>query len=601
VEAGIAVELEPLPATSEGGAAGPGVEILLSAAGVPATGLDEPQMRAAIRVVEALDGNPLALELAAARLSVLGLRGLAERLDQPLALLGSSSGTDASMKDAIEWSFQLLTPEEQRALAECSVFRGPFPAGAAEAVVVPDPRGSTIDRLAALRRSSLLGEVVGASDVRFVLARTVREFAYGKLTADAAAAATSRRDAYCASHAWTLAQEMMGTGSASAIARLAEDADQILQAIESTLGGPEPPTAGRARIGLRAAVGLEAIVAMRGPAERYLELLDRGLRAIENEGDEELVGHALRSRGALVGRRGAYEPARADLERACAIGATCGARDLEAEARLALGVLHQRFQRFDDAALMYRSVLDAPRGGPGLRAEARALSNLAAIAHDEQRFDEARQMYEESVSLLETIGDDRIAALVGVNSAVLLQERGERAEARRRYARAAEALAALGDDWFLGFALGNLAMLDLEEGDLDGALSHAERARTLLARAGDLRSETLAVARLAAILAMRGRTREALGAAVLAERMSLRHDSAVRGTVRLLRAFVDWGKARDARLAGDRPTAENALFTARARCSAATTASRDGAAVTNHSDDARTALRVLLPILERGL
>ncbi len=173
IEGGIEVEVGPLPAMLEAGGRGPGVELLLWAAGSLDAPLEDSQTRAAIHVVEALEGNPLALELAAARIPVLGLAGLVERLDQPLALLsaaGAASGAGAlSMTSALEWSFELLSPHEQRALAECAIFGGPFAARAAEAVLTPGAQGSTLDVLGALRRGSLLSEArdsTEASEVR---------------------------------------------------------------------------------------------------------------------------------------------------------------------------------------------------------------------------------------------------------------------------------------------------------------------------------------------------------------------------------------------------------------------------------------------------
>jgi tetratricopeptide (TPR) repeat protein len=339
------------------------------------------------------------------------------------------------------------------------------------------------------------------------------------------------------------------------------------------------------------AVALEPVVAMRGPVGRYLQLLDRGLALIT--GREELVGHARRVRGSFVWKRGGLASARVDLEEACAIGAACGAPELEAEARLALGALHQSSQQLEEAARMYQAVLDAPSEGRGLRAEARAFTNLATIEHEVRRLDEAKALYEDGISLLETLGDERMTALAHMNVGVLLQEQGKRAAARERYAQAAEALAKLGDDRLLAGTLGNLGMLEFEEKNLDAALAHLERARSLLARTGDLRSEALAVGRLAAVLSMQGRTQDALRAAVLAERIAARHDAAVRGTVRLLRAFVDVAGARAAIQTGDRAAAENALIAARARIRDATTSVGHDSAVATLSDDARTALRVL--------
>jgi hypothetical protein len=151
----------------------------------------------------------------------------------------------------------------------------------------------------------------------------------------------------------------------------------------------------------------------------------------------------------------------------------------------------------------------------------------------------------------------------------------------------------LGDDRRLAVTLGNLGMLEFEESNLDAALAHLEKARTLVARTGDLRSEALAVGRLAGVLAMQGRVQEALGVAVLAERMSARHDAAVRGTVRLLRGFVDIAQAQAASRRGERSAAEDALLATRARIRDATTPAEGKTAVAALSDDARTTLRIL--------
>ena len=588
VAGGVAIELGPLAPMVEG-APGSGVELLLSASGARDRPLDEAGTQTASAIVEALDGNPLALELAGARIPVLGLSGLAERLDKPLALLGATGGAGAlSMTDALEWSFELLSAEERRALAECATFRGPFSVRAAEAALTADAGMQVVDLLGALRRSSLVRETPGLGERRLVLARTVREFARGKLSREDASAVERRRNAYLVPWASSLAADVASTGSAQSLAQLVEDADALFDVVESTLGAAEPSER-TARAGLRAAVALEPVVAMRGPVGRYLELLERGLRLVG--GREELIGHARRVRGNLLRRR-APGPARADLEEACAIGAACGAWELEAEARLTLGALHQWSQEFDDAARMYRAVLDGPGDGRGMRAEARAFTNLATLEHEVRRLDEAKVLYEDGISLLQTLGDERLTAKARMHLAILLQERGEHAEARSHYTAAASALRRLGDDHSLALTLQNLGMLDFEEGHLDAARQHLETARSLFARTGDLRTETLAVGFLAAVLGLQGRAQQALGAAVLAERMAARHDGAVRATVRLLRAFVDLAQAKEARQTGAHGVAENALVAARTRVRSVTAPAAIDRAVTTLSDDARTALRV---------
>src|SRR5207249_882344 len=114
------------------------------------------------QIVRALDGLPLAIELAAARMGVLGAGQIVARLGNRFELLASrrldASARHATLRSAIDWSWELLSPTEQRALMQCSVFRGGFSMEAAEAVVSlpagaePD---SVLDAMSLLRDRSL--------------------------------------------------------------------------------------------------------------------------------------------------------------------------------------------------------------------------------------------------------------------------------------------------------------------------------------------------------------------------------------------------------------------------------------------------------------
>jgi hypothetical protein len=102
------------------------------------------------------------------------------------------------------------------------------------------------------------------------------------------------------------------------------------------------------------------------------------------------------------------------------------------------------------------------------------------------------------------------------------------------------------------------------------------------------------VARLVIVLAMQGRVREALGAAVIAERLAARQGIVIRGGARLARAFVDVAQARAAEGMGDKAAAQTALVSARERIREATTAAKEGETpVATLSDEVRAALRVL--------
>ena len=134
-----------------------------------------------------LDGLPLAIELAAARSKVLPPDLLLARLDRRLSLLVHGHRDLPSrlqtMRDAIAWSYDLLSPEEQALFRRLSVFAGSFSLEAAERVGGDDPSDSSavLDGLTSLVEKSLLSEVARNGSSRFVMFQTIREFASEQL------------------------------------------------------------------------------------------------------------------------------------------------------------------------------------------------------------------------------------------------------------------------------------------------------------------------------------------------------------------------------------------------------------------------------------
>ena len=158
---------------------------------------------AVVGICRRLDGLPLAIELAAARVHVLPPAALLARLDRRLALL-TGGGCDQprrqrTMKDAIAWSYDLLVPAEQRLLQRLAVFAGGFTIGAAEAVTPAE----LLDPLAALESlldHSLVTRAVGPDgSARFGMLETIREYALERL-----AASDDERAARDAHAAWAV-------------------------------------------------------------------------------------------------------------------------------------------------------------------------------------------------------------------------------------------------------------------------------------------------------------------------------------------------------------------------------------------------------------
>jgi predicted ATPase len=141
-----------------------------------------------VDICRKLDGIPLAIELAAASIAALGLQGIAARLDHPLRLPGTRRRTAAlrhqTLHAALDWSYRLLTEEEQRVLRRLSVFAGSFTMDAAAAVAA-DPtyaESDIVDRVVALVSKSLVAADPVGSFSRLRLLATTR--AYARIAAD---------------------------------------------------------------------------------------------------------------------------------------------------------------------------------------------------------------------------------------------------------------------------------------------------------------------------------------------------------------------------------------------------------------------------------
>jgi predicted ATPase/DNA-binding winged helix-turn-helix (wHTH) protein len=149
--------------------------------------LTDANARLVIAICRRLDGLPLAIEFAAPRVEVFGIEGLATRLDDSLRTLTAQRRgavpRHQTMQGVVDWSYNLLSQDEQRFLRGLGIFTGSFTseAAAAVAVDVATAGGDAIDRLADLVGKSLVVADVSGSKPRFRLLDTTRLFALEKL------------------------------------------------------------------------------------------------------------------------------------------------------------------------------------------------------------------------------------------------------------------------------------------------------------------------------------------------------------------------------------------------------------------------------------
>jgi non-specific serine/threonine protein kinase len=253
----VTIAVPPMTVPAEGDQAGPeellGYEAVglfagRGAAVLPGFAVDEDNGAAVAGVCRALDGIPLAVELAAVRLRSLSPGQILDRLDTRFQLLsgGGPAGQPhhRTLQAALEWSYELLTDGEQAMWRRVSVFSGSFDLDAAEAVCAVGrlAAGQIADLIDALvAKSILLRE--GQGMARYRLLDTIREFGLGKLRGRGNERALRlRHRAYYA--ALAARQEAFGPGRAEWIAALDADHENLRAALRFCLADPAEAAAG---------------------------------------------------------------------------------------------------------------------------------------------------------------------------------------------------------------------------------------------------------------------------------------------------------------------------------------------------------------------
>ena len=431
-----------------------------------------------------LDGLPLAIELAAARIKVVSPQALLTRLDSSLSLLTRGAvdlpEQQQTMRHAISWSYDLLTEPERRLFRRLAVFVGGWTAEAADAVCAePGEQGTGIlDRLAALVDKSLVvpGEDAGG-EPRFRLLELIREYASEQLTAAGEDAALRRRHAeYFLAFAETASVHLSEANQAAWFVRLSEEHANLRSVLTwaADIGAVE--------LGLRLAVALWWFWQVRNHAQEGRAWLER-LLARQGEPESATAlrvrAEALRGAGNLAWVQGDFIPAKALLEDGLALHRRAGDVRGQAHTLAALGLVADEQGEWDAATALYEEALTLFRALEDTNQIAKLSNDLAVVAYRRQQYDMAVHLCEQSLALHRQTGDKYSIGLV-------LSNLGETERALGNLARAAELLGQslavfeeLGDKDGLAFALNNLGDVVYQQGDLRSALGLHRRSLIL--------------------------------------------------------------------------------------------------------------------------
>jgi predicted ATPase/class 3 adenylate cyclase/Tfp pilus assembly protein PilF len=414
-----------------------------------------------------LDGLPLAIELAAARAKVLPPKALLERLERRLATLTGGARDlperQRTLRAAIAWSYDLLTPEEQALFRRLGVFVGGFTLDAAEAVGRREaeggrttkrttsafrlpPSASVLDLIASLTDKSLLRQSDEAVDgPRFGMLETIREFALEQLAASGEADVTRRAHA---EHFRAVAGEVSpltwGPEQALHLDRLEAELDNLRATFAWAVAAGETLTA------LNLGICLEKLWDVRGYLSEGRDWLERASALPMDGVPGGPRAQALSNAGALALAQGDLDGARDLQERALAIireVATEGGQRGTAHTLNRLGIIAYLQGDTDRAVALQEDALARFRALGDGSAAATTLNNLGVNAEAAGDLARARTLYEEALVLQREAGDIQSIAIYLSNLGGIARQQGDHPAAVAAYRESLLAWRGLQDRW----------------------------------------------------------------------------------------------------------------------------------------------------------
>lgn len=549
---------------------------------------------ATAQLVKVLDGLPLAIELAAARVRVMRPRALLERMHERFDVLMSRTGRhdrQATLRAAFDWSWELLSEPEKAALAQLSVFRGGFTPESAQAVLDLSAQGAapaTVDVVQWLVDKSFVRQV---ADDRFDLLESVREYAAEHLRVEgryagsgpgAVAAAQARHGRFFA-----------GLGAQRAIEGSCVELDNVVVACRRAVDRGDTGIAAQAlvtawgpielqgpfRLGaelagaVRGLAGLDArervqadfvcgaalqLCGQVGAALNHLSAAAAGAVAI---GDPLFEGRTLQVLAPLQARSGRIDEASTSFHRALA--AFREVRDPSRECALlnSLGAFCESLGQADEARRHYEEGLRIARRTHNRRWEGGSCGNLGQFHANQGRLHEARPLYAQAVLIARELGDRQWEANARCNLGLLHFSEGRLAQAQAELEASLAAAREMGHAQLLSIVQCNLGLVAEARSAPDQALEHYTAALAIARELADRRSEGQFLGYLGLLQARRGRIDPA--------RESLASGEALLRSVsdRVSLGILLCARAEAEQLAGERRAAESLLTQAEALAS----------------------------------
>ena len=465
-----------------------------------------PSNQAAVaEVVRLLDGLPLAIELAAARASVLSPAQMVERMAHRFQLLAGARGAaarQATLKAAIDWSWDLLAPWEQAALAQCSVFEGGFTLDAAEAVVdlvAWSDAPAVMDAIQSLVDKSLLRAWLPTEHRRldidepyFGMYLSIHEYASDKLGASGPAAtlaAHARHGRYFAGFGTNVAID--GLSLVDGVKRfhmLALELDNLVIACRRATSRSDVETA------VATYRATWQVLEKQGPFALG-DVLGTQVLGLDGIAGWPLALACL-TRGRASWRTGHVDDATRWFEQALALARSMQDQRLEGEVLNQLGSLQSDRGAMVAARASLEGAYEIHRELGERRAEGVSLGNLANAYLRQGQMAQARKYLEAACAIACEVGNRHNEGLALGNLAIVHKAQGRLDEALAYFEQALAIHREVGNRFREGIELGNMGNLYLDQGRMDRARTHHEAALVIHREVGNRRSEGIVLCNL---------------------------------------------------------------------------------------------------------
>ncbi len=443
-----------------------------------------------------LEGLPLALELAAARIRNFSPEAISEKLraqgERFNLLVGGPRDTPSrhqTLRNTLDWSFELLEQNEQQQFVRLGVFRGGFSAEAAETIAA-----ANLNEVYALLAKSLV-QLVASLDNRFNLLETIREYALERLADNPPLESETRlaHARFFLTLAETAEPQLRGAEQVEWIARLEMEHDNLRGAMEWCL------QSGNALLALHIAATMAQFWYLRGHMSEGLRWLQAAL-AKDTEAPKLLRAKALNASGALAQYSGNYALAEQYLEESLVIKRELGDMSSVASSLNNLGATAVHRGDFARARVIHQEALEIRRSINDTFGVSVSLNNLAEVLRAFEDYEGVVQLQQESLQLKRELGDKRGIAVSLANLADTMVQQKDYARATELYQEGLRLFREVGDRWNTSVALSGLGELAYLQQDYKQAAALYEESLSLKRELDDKLSIAADITALAKVL-----------------------------------------------------------------------------------------------------